>query len=225
MNEQSTLNATVFGLLREDILTGRLRPGERLRAETLRQRYDVGGSPVREALMRLESEGFVSLEQNKGFKVSGVSLADLEDLTRTRIEIENIALRWSIAKGGVEWEALLVGALHRLSSVPKRASDGEAGRNSDWLRYHREFHSALVAACDSPTLSSIRDRLFDQAERYVSLAIASQGEFRDDVSEHAALMNAAISRDAETALRLNRAHIERTTEKLKKTSDFKMMDV
>ena len=77
MNVENTLNATVFTQLREDILAGKLKPGERLRTETLRQRYDVGGSPVREALMRLEAEGFVLLEQNKGFSVAGVSLAHL----------------------------------------------------------------------------------------------------------------------------------------------------
>jgi GntR family carbon starvation induced transcriptional regulator len=215
MTETGTLNASVFAQLREDILTGRLRPSERLRAEFLRQRYGVGGSPVREALLRLEAEGFVMLEQHKGFRVADASASQLRDLTRARIEIEGTALKWSIAAGGVEWEGLLVGAMHRLASAPKTAAGPEASaRNADWLRYHREFHSALVAACDSPTLLAIRNRLFDQAERYVSLSIASRGEFRDDVAEHRAIMDAALSRDPELALALNRRHLERTMTKL-----------
>lgn len=214
MDEQPTLNATVFNLLRQDILTGRLRPGERLRAETLRQRYDVGGSPVREALMRLEAEDFVVLEQNKGFRVAGVSAEHLQDLSRTRVEIEGLALKWSIAKGGVDWESAIVASMHRLASVPKHLDAEGQERNVDWLRYHREFHAALVAACDSPVLAGVRNHLFDQAERYVALSISVGGEVRDDVSEHQGIMEAAIARDTELALALNRRHIERTTKKL-----------
>ena len=68
--------------------------------------------------MRLEAEGLVELEQNKGFRVSEVSRENLLDLMRTRIEIESIALRWSLEKGGVEWEANLLSAFHRL--VPEK---------------------------------------------------------------------------------------------------------
>src|SRR5690606_1660963 len=136
------------------------------------------------------------------------------DLTRSRIEIESILLRWSIARGGVEWEAELIGALHRLSSVPKPAPSGHLDGDSTWFRYHRAFHLALVAACDSPILLSIGRRLFDQAERYVALSIASKGALRDDVGEHAAIMEAAIARDVERAVTLNREHIERTADKI-----------
>lgn len=213
MNAQDTLGATVYAQLRGDILGGRLRPGERLRAEALRQRYDTGGSPVREALMRLEAEGFVLLEQNKGFRVAEVSAAHLHDLQRARIEIESVALRWAIAEGGVEWEAGLLAAFHRLASVNKAANAGD-GRNATWLHYHQEFHLALVSGCHSPTLLSIRQRLFDQAERYVALSIAYKGEIRDDVGEHRAIMEATLARDVEGALARNCEHIERTTEKL-----------
>lgn len=213
INEHATLNASVFNRLRQDILTGRLRPGERLRAETLRQRYDVGGSPVREAMMRLEAEGFVTLEENKGFSVAAISVEHLLDLSRTRVEIEGLALKWSMAKGAVEWESNIVGSMHRLASVPKTLDTGHE-QNTDWFRYHREFHWALVSACDSPVLLNLRNRLFDQAERYVALSISAGGEVRDDVTEHKTLMDAVLSRDVDLALALNRRHIERTTKKL-----------
>src|SRR5262245_152705 len=86
-----TLNSAVLARLRADIVACRWMPGERLRVETLRERYGVGTSPLREALMRLEAEGLVVLEQNRGFKVSDVSLENLTDLMTTRIEIEGIA--------------------------------------------------------------------------------------------------------------------------------------
>lgn len=209
-----TAKASVYGRLRDDIVYSRLLPGERLRTEQLRQRYEVGASPLREALMRLEAEGLVELEQNKGFRVSTVSAEHLADLTRTRIEIEAAALRWSLENGTVEWEGNLVGAFHRLISVPKENGEAGGGHNKVWLHYHRAFHASLVAACNSPILLSLHRRLFDQAERYVALCIAAKGELRDDVGEHTALMEAAVARRVDEAVALNRSHIERTTEKL-----------
>jgi DNA-binding GntR family transcriptional regulator len=209
-----TLNASAFAQLRADILTCQLLPNERLRMETLRERYGMGASPIREALMRLEAEGLVELEQNRGFKVSEVSRDKLADLMRTRIEIEGIALRWSLEKGGVEWEANLLSSFHRLSKQTKHSRSHPGAISAAWSKAHADFHTALVAACDSPSMLLIRLRLFEQAERYVNLSITSKGPLRDDVTEHRQLMRTVLRRDVVKALELNRAHINRTLEKV-----------
>ena len=214
---KSTLNARVLAQIRSDIVTCRLMPNERLRMEALRARYQVGATPIREALMRLEAEGLVQLEQNKGFRVSSVSGESLRDLMRCRIEIEGLALRWSMERGGVEWEANLLGAFHRLSRERKIGAHDKTSISPDWSIRHRAFHLALVAACASPALLTIRDGLFDQAERYVALSIISKAVFRDDVSEHEEIMRAALARDVGKAVKLSREHIERTTEKVAKS--------
>ncbi len=209
-----TLTASALSRIRSDIIACRLMPTERLRFEALRERYGTGVSPLREALMRLEAEGLVQLEQNKGFRVSEVSHENLLDLMQTRIEIESIALRWSLAKGGVDWEANLLGTFHRLSRQTKIDPSNPETINEDWSREHAAFHAALVSACGSQTLTSIRDRLFEQAERYVSLSIMSNAPLRDDVAEHKQLMRAVLNRDAEKAVELNRMHITRTLDKV-----------
>jgi DNA-binding GntR family transcriptional regulator len=212
--EKTTLNASVTSRIRADIIACRLMPNERLRVETLRERYGMGTSPIREALMRLETEGLVELEQNKGFRVAEVSLENLTDLMRTRIEIETIALRWSLEDGGVDWEADLLGAFHRLSRQSKIEPEKPEAISEAWGREHAAFHTALVAGCDAPTLLTIRARLFEQADRYVALSIMSDGPLRDDVGEHKQLMRAALSRDVDRTLELNRAHITRTLDKV-----------
>lgn len=214
---ETTINATAYRQIRKDIVACKLMPNERLRVEALRDRYGVGGSPAREALMRLEAEGLVVLEQNKGFRVAPVSREHLFDLTRTRMEIEAVALRWSIAQGGVEWEADLLGAFHRLSHQSKIERSGNASINATWFQEHRNFHSALVAACNSPTLKAIRENLFAQAERYVALSIISKFPTRNDTAEHEQIMRAALARNAARAIQLHNAHIERTTEKVAKS--------
>jgi DNA-binding GntR family transcriptional regulator len=156
----------------------------------------------------------VQLEQNKGFRVSEVSRENLLDLMQTRIEIESIALRWSLQKGGVEWEANLLGTFHRLSRQAKIDANNPETINEAWSREHAAFHAALVSASGSHTLISIHKRLFEQAERYVSLSIMSNAPWRDDVGEHKQLMRAALNRDVEKVLELNRLHISRTLEKV-----------
>ena len=209
-----TLNVSVLTQMRADIIACRLMPNDRLRVEALRDRYGMGTSPIREALMRLEAEGLVELEQNKGFRVAAVSREKLIDLMRTRMEIESIALRWSLEKGGVDWEAELLSAFHRLSRQTKIEPSKPDAISETWSKEHANFHTALVAACGTPTLLAIRARLFEQADRYVALSILSNGPLRDDVGEHKQLMRAALSRDIDKTLDLNRAHISRTLDKV-----------
>ena len=168
--------------------------------------------------MRLEAEGLVTLEQNKGFRVSPVSREQLLDLTNTRIEIEGIALRWSIEKGGVEWEADLLGAFHRLSHQKKIERSVDDVINVAWFKEHRSFHAALVAACGSPKLLAIREGLFAQAERYVALSIVSNFPARNDIGEHEQIMRAALARNVTRAIQLHSSHIERTAERVAKSA-------
>jgi DNA-binding GntR family transcriptional regulator len=214
---EPTVNAQVFRQIRLDIVTCRLMPNERLRVDDLRERYGVGGSPIREALMRLEAEGLVVLEQNKGFRVSPVSREHLLDLMKTRVEIEGLALRWAIEKGGVDWEANLLAAYHRLSRQKKTLRGSGNEINLVWFKEHRNFHAALTAACESPHLSGIRENLFAQAERYVALSIISKCPARNDIGEHEQMMRAALARNAPRAVQLMSDHIGRTNERVAKT--------
>jgi GntR family carbon starvation induced transcriptional regulator len=212
-----TLHARVLTQIRADIVNCQLMPNERLRLEALRERYQIGWSPIREALMRLEAEGMVRLEQNKGFRVAAVSRESLFDLMQSRIELESITLRWSIENGGVEWEANLLAAFHRLSRQSKLRRSQPGMISPEWSKEHRAFHHALVAACNSPTMLAIRESLFEKAERYVALSIISKAPPRNDVAEHEQIMQAALARNGTRAVTLNREHIERTLNKVAKS--------
>jgi DNA-binding GntR family transcriptional regulator len=222
---EPTINAAVFRRLRADIVACRLEPNERLRVEALRDRYGVGGSPIREALMRLEAEGLVTLEQNKGFRVSPVSKEHLLDLMKLRVEVECLALRWSIEKGGVAWEADLVAAFHRLAHLKKVERTTGADVNSDWVKEHRNFHAALVGGCGSPLLMTLRDNLFSQAERYFALSIVSGVSARNDKGEHEQIRRAALARNVQRAAQLLTDHIDRTTDRVAKFLDATKRDL
>ncbi len=211
-----TQSAQVWTRIRSDILVGDLLPGSRLRMEELRDRYGVGFSPLREALMRLEAEGLVLLRQNKGFQVLPASQEHLRDVCAVRREVECLALRWSIERGDLTWESHVVAAFHRLSRETKfQGSSRRLNRplNRAWVAAHRNFHAALTSASGSVMIETFRETAFDQSERYVALSISNTSRPRDDVDEHEAIMKAALARDADRACRLSAAHIDRTMAK------------
>src|SRR6202790_460764 len=112
-----TRTSAIYERLRRDIIRGTLLPGEKLRIEALRTRYNVGGTPLREAMNRLSTEGLVTQSEQRGFRVTPVSADDLLELTRTRCLINEVALRESIARGGREWEESVLLAFHRSSRI------------------------------------------------------------------------------------------------------------
>ncbi len=94
-----SLTETVYETLRAEILACRLLPGRKLKIRELCGRFGVSLGAVREALSRLTAEGLVVAETQRSFQVAPVSAADLADLTRLRVDIEGLALRWAIAAG------------------------------------------------------------------------------------------------------------------------------
>lgn len=208
----TTVASSVYDQIRADILTGSLRPGEKLRSEFLRGRYNAGISPVREALNRLATERLVCREDQRGFHVAGVSKADLAALTQTRCWLEEIALRESIERGGQAWEERIVLAFHRLSRTPRSSSKTRYVYNAEWERLHRDFHLALIADCGSHWLIGFCAQLLDHSDRYRQLAAAVSYPKRKERSEHQALMRAILDRDADRAVALACAHYRKTAD-------------
>ena len=198
----------IYELLRRDILECRLKPGMRLRFEELRALYEIGLSPLREALMKLASDGLVVLEAHKGFRVAPVSRSDLLDITFMRKEFDATGIKLSIEKGDDAWEASIVASLHELSKKPKLGSEGLL--DGEWEKRHRAFHLTLVSACGSPWLLHFREQLYDQADRYRRLSVQYLREPRDHLGEHREIAEATLARDADAAVFLIRRHLDRT---------------
>jgi GntR family carbon starvation induced transcriptional regulator len=152
--------------LRSEILYGDLMPGERLRAAELQDRFSLGLTPIREALMRLSSENLVEVDPNRGSRVSDASLAELADLMATRREIEKLCLTSAMTHGDTAWEGEIVAALHRLSRTPLPSSTDDREAATQWEAQHRSFHFALVSACQEKWLLRFWNILTDHSERY-----------------------------------------------------------
>lgn len=215
-SEPKTLASQAHSLLRQDILTGGLLPGERLRTKALQTRYGLGLSPLRESLQRLSAEGLVVMDEQRGFSVAPVSLAELKDLTLARTALESAMLPLAIAQGDAEWEALIVAAFHRLSRTPLPTVSDPGGAARLWEQRHRAFHKSLVSGCGSPWLMRLYEQLVDQTERYRMIRLRHLSRrkplARDVHAEHQALMDAVLDRNPVKAIALTKAHLEATFE-------------
>ncbi len=212
-NEQpKTLTDSVYQRIRADIIDGSIAPESKLRIEQMKKDYDVGATPIREALSRLSSDGFVITHGNRGFQAAPISTKDLSDVTDLRILLENQALAKSIEHGDDEWESRVVATFYQLSKAENRKDDD----NLDvWEERNRDFHNALISACTSEWLIRFYNILYDQHKRYRHLSLTSAQylhENRDFHSEHQRIYDAAIARDVETACRESAEHIRKTAE-------------
>lgn len=208
-----TKASEVLDRLRTQILYGTLEPGAKLRLEHLAPKFKTGRTPLREACSRLVSEGLVTSEDQRGFRVAAISRAELLDLTRTRQQIESLAMRGAIQRGDVEWEGDVTAALHRLGRAKPPARGGDVLDHA-WEREHAELHRTLLGACGSQYLMRFHASLFEQSERYRRLAVAYGQPARDIHAEHVALVTAALARDAERACALLVEHIASTTDRV-----------
>jgi DNA-binding GntR family transcriptional regulator len=197
-----------YEAIRSDILRGRHSPEKKLKIQDLAQELDVSPGAVREALSRLVPEELVVSRDQRGFVVAPLSASDLADLTDMRCEIEAIALKRSVERGDVNWEASILAAEHKLRSKPVIA-DGEDPRPK-WAHNHAEFHAALVSACGNRRLLALHAQLYEQSERYRGLELFHLQTDRDVEKEHSDILEYALNRDAEGLVAAMIGHLRTT---------------
>ncbi|CAN0626730.1 Uncharacterized HTH-type transcriptional regulator BphR [Burkholderia multivorans] len=202
-----TLGEHAYHQLRQHIIEGHYPPGAKLRVEHLKDVYGVGAGTLREALTRLVSDALVVAEGQRGFRVTPMSIADLEAITRLRLHIEVDALRESIRHGDAAWEQRVRQSFEMLSAWERPIS---VENRTAWEACNRRFHEALISAAASPWTYLILRILSQQGERYRRLCIGLEDARRDVHAEHACIFDAAMRRaDVRAALALE-DHISTT---------------
>lgn len=210
--EAGSLTEFAYRSIRSDIIAGAFPPGVKLQIDDLKTRYGLSASPLREALARLISQGFVSMENQRGFRVTGMSRDDLADITLARQVIETAALKLAVERGDDGWEAGILAAYHRLDRYVLRLAGRPVENLAEFGELHKGFHTALLAACGSPRLLEEQSRLYDQAERYrhgmMQNYLVVQGVGIMD--EHRQLMDMVLARQSEAACTMLHYHLGHT---------------
>jgi DNA-binding GntR family transcriptional regulator len=212
---RQTRSEAVHDRIRADILSGRLRPAERLKFPELSERYGVSTGAVREALLRLAARNLVSSEAHHGFHVTDVTARGLADLTEVRAEIESLALTRAVGEGDLAWQAQVLAAHHTFEQTPR--GDGDQP-GEDWLIAHSDFHTALLAGCANDRLRDLAASLREEAELYRRWSRPKPEDadrWTDDPAAHAAhreLLDAVLARDSSRAEAILRALIHATSD-------------
>lgn len=203
--EGKTLGSWVFERLRDDVVAGVLKPGEKLALDALRKRYDVGITPLREALYRLSASLLVIAEDQRGFRVAPASEERRLEILHARHHIEVLALRDAFRHADLQWDGRILTTFHVLKNTPMHHADDERIARA-WEVAHRDFHQAIYSGA-SFILRHFQSILWDHAARYRNLRPAVRGNEEKLYTEHQALINAIIERDEEMACMLLKRHI------------------
>jgi DNA-binding GntR family transcriptional regulator len=200
------------------ILARRYAPHDLVTEGELAGAVGVSRTPVREALLRLQSEGLIRLLPKRGALVLPVTPAEIADVIETRRIIETFAVRKAIATAGPDLVLSLQVHLKRMS-VAVRARDARAYVEAD-----RDFHEAIVAATGNQILTalyrSLRDRQLRMGvvnlldERTGSVDSASVARMRASTAEHESILAAIAARTIRAGEAAVTAHLDRAAEQL-----------
>lgn len=214
-----TVGEIAYRRIRLHIVNGHLKPGGKLKLDRMKQVYGASVTTLREILNRLAVEELVTAEGQRGFRVAGVSDAELRDLAGLRTLLETHALRQSIDRGDLDWEAGVVAAHYKLSALEKILIHDRTDTVEQWVASDWGFHYATIAACNLPVLARTHASVFDRFARYHMLALNFRG--RPVAEEHAELRDLVIGRKADAAVDLLSHHIQSGVDHILGTDPFR----
>lgn len=197
-DDDDTLPGRIARALVERIITGQLRPGERVGQDALAAEFGASHVPVREAFRRVEARGLLVSEPRKGVRVSSLDEASIVEITRMRGALESLALRHAMA-------AMSAGDVARAQAA---IDAGDQARDMrDWEAANRAFHEALYRPCAMPRLLATIDMLHESRTRYMHVTASCVAWDPGSQREHLELLDAVRHGEVERACRLLEAHI------------------
>lgn len=199
---QSQVRSKVHHRLREAIIQGNLRPGDRLVERKLAAQLRVSRTPVREAIRVLEREGLVSHIPRVGAVVAEVDSQDVLDVYRIRAVLEGLAARLAAERIGED-------QLEELNSLLRQVNRfARTGEHDRMETAHREFNDVLYRAAGSRRLYRMITTLVDYIGVHVRIGYSRPGRVAEAEGEHRRLVEAIKMRDGDLAESTARAHIE-----------------
>jgi DNA-binding GntR family transcriptional regulator len=199
-----TLVERAVHVLREEILDGTLAPGDRVHLADAATRLGMSMVPVREALRSLASEGLVRAVPQRGYRVSELSLGDLEDTYRLRLVLDPMATELAVPNMTDGEVAGVRTAFEGLVAAY------EANDHMRHARLHRDFHFRIYGPCASPWLLRFLAQLWENSIRYQRLSHRRRGTLQDRAEEHRRILEAVEARDAAGAAERVREHLQLT---------------
>lgn len=202
MNEYLPLRDVVFNTLRQAILKGELKPGERLMEIVLAEKLGVSRTPIREAMRKLELEGLVVMIPRRGAQVANITEKDLNDVLEVRIALENVAIEKACTRMSKEDMGRLWLAAKEFE---RTMAEGNLVRLAE---ADVAFHEIIYRASDNKRLNQVLNNLREQIYRYRVEYLKEEETRNVLVKEHEELTKAIRQRDVKKAQEISFRHIE-----------------
>jgi len=194
------LRESVYEQLRADILKCRILPGSELREAALAERFEVSKSPIRDALMRLERENLVITIPRQGYRVTPISLSDVEDMFHLRAALERACMERIVRRA----DSAQLATLEAFREFAPERWDG------GFVEYNRAFHRHLAELAGNVRMRDHLGDLIDQMERAVIVSVNNikHGNPASVVAEHCELIDALQQGKARRAEKIAEDHIK-----------------
>ena len=203
MNEYLPLRDVVFNTLRQAILRGELKPGERLMEVQLANKLGVSRTPIREAIRKLEKEGLVTIEPRRGAYASQISTDDMVEILEVRQNMEGLAAFFAASRMNPE-------QMRELEDVSKKYNQAVAdGNMQDMITYDTRFHRIIVESCNNKILVQMIEQLQELVLRFRYIYYDNFRRAENMPEEHQTILEAIENGDADAARQAADIHIDR----------------
>jgi DNA-binding GntR family transcriptional regulator len=195
-----TIQRVVTDSLRESILDGSLKPGERLVQDSIASQFGVSRIPIREAFRTLAAEGLVVFEQRRGVIVTELSRADIEEILSVRAVLEGMACR----------AAALRATPDQLESIRKELEQLNNARTEpeQYYQLNYAFHEAILNASNRPHTAALVKKFRNMIETVARMYLDPVGRVEIVHHDHQAIFEALVRHDADEAERLAIEHTQ-----------------
>ncbi len=202
INEYLPLREIVFTTIRDAIISGKLMPGERLMEKHLAEKIGVSRTPVREALRKLEIEGFVLMTPRKGAIVTVINEKDIKDVLEIRAVLEGLA-------AALACENMMDAEIDKLMSTKKDFENAVEAKNLDLMvEKDIELHDLIFASTKNNRLVTIINNLREQIHRFRIAYLKDANYLKTIIIEHDKIVQAIVNKDKDVAQELSVNHIK-----------------
>ncbi len=196
------LGEMVYESLRDAIINQVLKPGERLMETDLAEEMGVSRTPVREAIRKLEQEGYVIMIPRKGAYVAGLSIKDIHEVFEIRGALEALA-------AGLAAERATQEEIEEMErNIVLEASHFESSDLIKTIEVDTKFHELIFKASKNDRLLSMINNLREQVQRFRTTTLAVSGRLKFALEEHRRIVEAIAARDVQLAQQMAKEHIE-----------------
>jgi len=193
LERHQTLREKILETIRESILKGTLKPGEKVAEPELAERFGISRTPIREAFRQLESEGYLTVIPRKGAVVTELSERDITEFYAIKSILEGYAARLAAEK-------LTAREIERLEQINQKLADLAAeGDVKTFFKVHGEFHDLFIDAAGNEKLADLIRQVGMKFNRLRIASLSLPGRMEISVAEHRKLIEAFRARDGEAA--------------------------